>query len=165
MAGVTALGSGFAGACALTLTHQLLRGATERAPRMDVLGMRAIARGWRAAGAEPPGEGVLHPLSLVGDLVANSCYYGLVGLGGPQGACGRGALLGLAAGVGAVALPGPLGLGSNPSARTASTALMAVGLYFLGGLVAGAVYGALESDGTANVPSAPAASSGRGQGR
>src|SRR4051794_1852428 len=118
MACITALGSGLAGSCALTLAHRLLQGVTDRAPRMDVLGMRAIARGFRAVGAEPPGEGALHPMSLAGDLVSNSCYYSMVGIGDPDGACARGALLGLAAGIGAVTLPGPLGLGSNPSART-----------------------------------------------
>ena len=147
MACMTVLGSGLAGSCALTLAHQLLQSVTERAPRMDVLGMRAIARGFRGLGAQPPGEGALRPMSLAGDLLANSCYYGLVGLGSPGRACARGALLGLAAGVGAVTLPGPLGLGSNPSARTPATALLAVGLYLLGGLVAGAVYQALEADG------------------
>jgi hypothetical protein len=141
---VAALGSGLAGTCALTLAHQLLKGATSRAPRMDILGMRAITEGYRAVGAGPPGEGALYPMTLAGDVLSNSGYYSLVGIGDPKGAVERGALLGLMAGVGGVVLPGPLGLGSKPSARTAATALLTVGLYLLGGLVAGAVYRQLE---------------------
>src|SRR3954447_6028938 len=40
-----AVASGAAGALALTAVHQLARRRVRRAPRMDVLGMRAIARG------------------------------------------------------------------------------------------------------------------------
>jgi hypothetical protein len=43
----------------------------------------------------------------------------------------------LAAGLGAVLLPGPMGLGNEPSTRTPGTAAMTVAWYFAGGLVAG----------------------------
>ena len=138
-----ALLSGAAGAAALTLVHETARRSLADAPRMDVLGERAIAAGLRAAGTEPP-EPALHDLALAGDLVSNAAYYALVGLGGAEGAVSRGALLGLAAGLGAVYLPGPLGLGSAPSRRTPQTAAMTVAWYALGGLVAGAVYRGLR---------------------
>jgi hypothetical protein len=105
---------------------------------MDVLGMRAIARSMEALGQEPPPACRLHDLALVGDIVANSLYYSLVGVGRPEGAWLRGTLLGLAAGVGAVVLPRSLGLGAAPSKRTAATQAMTVGWYLFGGLAAAA---------------------------
>src|SRR5690242_3482325 len=100
MSVIEALGSGLAGACALTAAHQLLRGATRDAPRMDVLGERAIAKSLRAADLPAPAEGRLYPAALVGDVVSNSLYYSLVGLSGPGAAPVCGGLLGLLAGVG-----------------------------------------------------------------
>jgi hypothetical protein len=135
---------GAAGALALTLVHEAVRRAVPDAPRMDILGERAITAGLRAAGAEPPPDPRLHDLALAGDLASNTAYYALVGLGGPSGAVARGGLLGLAAGLGAVFLPGPLGLGTGPSRRTQRTAAMTVAWYTLGGLVAGAVYRTLR---------------------
>jgi hypothetical protein len=135
---------GAAGALALTLVHEAARHAVPDAPRMDVLGKRALASGLRSAGMPPPPEPRLHDLALAGDLVSNTAYYALVGVGGPDGAVARGTLLGLAAGLGAVFLPGPLGLGTGPSRRTSQTAGMTVALYTLGGLVAGAAYRGLR---------------------
>ena len=141
---IVALAGGAAGAAALTAVHEAARRALRDAPRMDVLGERAIAAGLRAAGAEPPPEPRLHSAALVGDLVSNSAYYALVGAGGPDGAVTRGAALGLVAGLGAVLLPGPLGLGTGPSRRTPQTAAMTVAWYTLGGVVAGLVYRSLR---------------------
>ena len=140
-----ALGSGLVGAFTLTLVHEAARRFIDDAPRMDVVGMRAIARTMQAAGADPPVP--LHEAALVGDLVTNSLYYGLVGLGGRENAVRNGALLGLAAGLGAVFLPEPLGLGRQPTEDTPQTELMTVGWYLLGGLAAGCAYNALASEG------------------
>lgn len=138
-----ALFSGLAGASALTLLHQTIRQVSPDAPRMDVLGMRAIAKGFRQAGEELPPRQQLYRGAMAGDLVGNSLYYSFVGTG--PGALSRGALLGLTAGIGAVVLPGPLGLGTRPSGRSARTAAMALGIYLVGGLVAGAVSRALSN--------------------
>lgn len=145
-----ALLSGAAGATGLTLLHETIRRAVPDAPRMDVLGERAIVTGLRAVGVETPPEPQLHTAALVGDLVANTAYYSLVGLGGRDGAVTRGGLLGLAAGLGAVLLPGPLGLGTRLSGRTPRTAAMTVAWYTVGGLIAGAVYRCLHSDRSAD---------------
>jgi hypothetical protein len=139
-----ALGSGLVGACALTLIHEAARRYFDDAPRMDVVGMRAISKTLRAVDVEPPVP--LHEAALVGDLVSNSLYYGLVGLGGSQDALRNGALLGLAAGIGAVYLPEPLGLGRQPAKNSTETSLMTVAWYLFGGLAAGAAYQALASD-------------------
>lgn len=139
-----ALGSGLAGAVALTLIHETARRvAPETAPRMDVLGMRAIQKAVRAVDAEPPVP--LHEAALVGDIVSNSVYYSLVGAGRREDALRNGALLGLAAGLGAVFLPGPLGLGRQPT-DTPATQAMTVAWYFIGGLAAGAAYAGLSAD-------------------
>lgn len=133
-----ALGSGVAGAVALTLIHQTAKRVTDKAPRADVLGMRAIARTLRKANTEPPPDDRLFWWSLAGDLVSNSLYYSLASAGAANKAWLRGGLLGLGAGVGAVALPGPLGLGTRPTNRTRATQVMTVAWYLAGGLAAAA---------------------------
>ena len=139
-----ALGSGLAGAFALTVIHETARRYIEDAPRMDVVGMRAIAKTFRAVDAEPPVP--LHETALVGELVSNSLYYGLVGLGDPEDGMRNGAALGLAAGLAAVYLPEPLGLGRQPAKNSTETNLLTVAFYLLGGLAAGAAYQALSAD-------------------
>ena len=130
--------AGVVGAAALTLLHESVRRVRPDAPRMDRLGMRALAGGLRAAEVEPPPEGRLHTLALAGDLLANSLYYSLVGVGPAGKAWRRGIVLGLAAGAGAVVLPPVLGLGSRPSRRTTQTKAMTVAWYAAGGLAAAA---------------------------
>jgi hypothetical protein len=136
----TAAASGLAGACALTLIHESARQVIPNAPRMDILGMRAIAKSLRLLKQEPPSGERLHNITLVGDIISNSAYYSLVGVGKPERALLRGILLGLAAGLGAVLLPGPLGLGNAPSARTPETKVMTVGWYVAGGIAAAVAY-------------------------
>lgn len=141
---IKSLAGGLAGACFLTLIHETTRRLVPEAPRMDVLGMRAIAKGMKGAGHEPPSDDKLHSLAMIGDIVSNSLYYSFAGTGSK--AWLRGALLGVSAGIGAVVLPGPLGLGEAPSARTPQTKVMAFGIYFLGGLAAAAVGQLLASE-------------------
>ena len=138
MNALAAIGGGIAGAVALNVLHESVRHVRDDAPRMDILGERAIARGMEAVGVEPPPREALYVPTLVGDLLSNSLYYSLVGVGDREGVMARGALLGLAAGIGGVVLPGPMGLGKRPSARTPQTALMTVAWYLAGGLAAAA---------------------------
>lgn len=140
MNGLPALASGVAGALTLTAVHETARKNLSAAPRMDVLGMRAISKSLQAVGSSVPKSDQLHQVALAGDVLANSAYYSLVALGKPETAPTRGALLGLAAGIGAVLLPGPIGLGEAPSNRTTATQAMTVGWYVLGGLAAGVAY-------------------------
>ena len=132
-----AIGSGAAGAAALTVLHETARRSrVPNAPRADVLGMRALAKAHRAVDGEPPDDDTLFRWAMAGDLVANSLYYSLVGLAGKRWAWPAGAALGLGAGLGAVLLPGPLGLGRGPSGRTWQTKAMTVAWYLAGGLAA-----------------------------
>jgi len=134
--------AGLAGAVTVTLIHETMRRIDPDAPRMDILGMRAIAKIMNAADVEPPAEDKLFGITLAGDIVSNAAYYSLIGAG--KDAWLRGSLLGLAAGVGGVVLPGPLGLGTEPSNRTTKTKVMTVAWYFLGGLATAAVAKAMS---------------------
>ncbi|GAB3025862.1 hypothetical protein [Spirosoma pulveris] len=138
------LGSGLAGACALTALHETVRQFVPQAPRADILGMRAIKKVMESADEDPPADDELHDWALGGDIVSNAIYYSLIGLAKPKDALLTGAALGVAAGVGAVALPGPMGLGTAPSSRTTATAAMTVGWYLVGGLVTAGVFSLLK---------------------
>jgi hypothetical protein len=129
--------SGLAGAVAVTLVHETVRRFYPNAPRMDVLGMRAIAKGMRYAGQTPPNDDKLHTWSMVGDIISNGLYYSLVG--GGKKALAKGTILGAAAGLGGVLLPGPMGLGTAPSNRTRQTQALTIGYYLFAGLVSAAV--------------------------
>lgn len=125
--------SGAAGAVALTAVHQAARAVTDSAPRMDVVGMRALARGAEAAGAEAPKTHAgLYRATLAGDLICNSAYYSLATN------YTRGAALGLMAGIGALVLPQRMGLGTPPHSELLSNQVMTVAWYLIGGLAAAA---------------------------
>jgi hypothetical protein len=132
----TALAAGACGAVALTAVHQLARRVTNDAPRMDVLGERAIARTVKAAGGTLPLQPTLHRWALAGDLVANSIYYSIVACGRDAHMWTRGVALGLAAGAGALVLPRRLGLGDPPKSAHLPNQLMTVAWYLVGGLAA-----------------------------
>jgi hypothetical protein len=132
------LAGGFAGALALTLLHETVRRLRpEDAPRMDVLGMRGLRKLLGKADAPQPDHDTLFNLTMAGDILCNGLYYSLIDTG--RNAVPQGLLFGLAAGIGGVALPGPLGLGTAPSGRTPQTKAMTVAWYTLGGVVAGVV--------------------------
>lgn len=136
---LTALGGGLAGACAITLIHETARKVVPNAPRMDLLGMNALTKGLKIIGAATPKERQLYSWSLAGDLLSNSLFYSFAGIEKLDNTLAKGAVLGLAAGLGAVLLPKPLGLDEEPTNRTIETKIMTVGLYVIGGLVAAAV--------------------------
>lgn len=138
-----ALGSGLAGAIAVTIIHETARRFIPNAPRMDVLGMRAIAKGMYKMDEQPPEADELFKWSIIGDLVSNTLYYSFVATG--QQPWVKGVLLGSLAGIGGVALPGPMGLGEEPSGRTPQTKIMTVAWYLLGGLVTAATTQAFSS--------------------
>jgi hypothetical protein len=131
-----ALGPGLVGATALTLVHEGARRVLKHPPRMDVLGKRSLKKGIRFFGGEPAHGRRLHRQTLAADVLSNGLFFSLVALGRPKRPYLRGALLGLAAGLGAVVLPPRLGLGRAPSRARPSTSLLTVAWYTLGGLVA-----------------------------
>ena len=143
---LAALGSGLAGAAALTLVHETARRVIPHPPRMDVIGVRAISRPMRAAGYAPPRYNRLHGMALAGEMVSNSAYYSLVGVGGREHVWRRGTVLGLAAGLGAALLPPVMGLGNQPHRKTPFTQILTVAWYLIGGLAAAAAYDAVADE-------------------
>ncbi len=132
------LAAGLAGTLTVASMHEALRRVSSDAPRMDILDMELIKKGLTGMHKEVPGQDELERWAVSGELVCDTAYYGLVGLGGGKGAWFRGAVLGLVAGVTAVILPKPLGLPETPANKGLSTQLMTVGLYVMGGLAAAA---------------------------
>ncbi|MCW3082576.1 hypothetical protein [Segetibacter sp.] len=133
---LSAIGGGFAGAATLTLLHETIRRLTKKAPRMDQLGMEAIGKSLVAVKLPVPEEHTLFKITMAGDIISNSLYYSVAAIGDEKKIMLRGILLGLAAGLGAVYLPKPMGLSERLSNRTLETKLMTVGLYLTGGVVA-----------------------------
>jgi hypothetical protein len=135
-----ALAGGVAGALALTTVHETARRVIPHAPRMDVIGRRAIAKPMVALGATPPAGARLQGAALAGEIVSNSLFYSLVGMGSPrrQDVWRRGLVLGLLAGLGAVVLPPVMRLGRQPGHRGLFTHLLTVLWYTVGGLTAAA---------------------------
>jgi hypothetical protein len=134
-----ALASGFVGAAALTAIHETARQMIDAPPRMDVVGMRGLERLYRFAGAEPPGTDVLYRQTMAGDLMSNGVYYAAIPGGSARAVWTKAVALGLAAGVGAILLPRPLGLGEPPNNERTRTRVLTVAWYLAGALVTAAV--------------------------
>ena len=130
---------GLAGATALTIMHESLKKIDPKAPRMDLLGMMALSKILRNVGKNPPGTNKLYLYTIAVDLLSNALYYSLAGIGTNKGVLPKGAVLGLAAGLGALLLPKPLHLNEAYSNRTTHTQVLTVAYYLVGSLVAAAL--------------------------
>lgn len=130
---------GAAGSLTTNILHEVVRRGTTEPPRVDLLGMQALAKSTEALGQDPPRGRALYGATLLGDLASNGAYFALVARGpSARGAkIGLGIFLGIAAGLGAVALPKRLGLTSQTTSRTAKTAALTISIYTVGGVVAG----------------------------
>lgn len=139
----SSLVSGLAGALVLTAVHEVARRQVPDAPRMDVLGMRVLRRYVPALQHERPRSSRLHRLALAGDIVANAGYYAAVPGRTATQTWMRAAALGVAAGVGALALPRRLGVGDAPHAASRANQVMTVAWYVAGALASAATARAL----------------------
>jgi hypothetical protein len=134
---------GLAGAAALTLVNEGVRKVNVNAPRLDLLGQNALARFMK--GNDIVSKTAQQFFPLAGDIISNSLYYGMSRGNNATETFIRGAFLGLGAGIGAVVLPGKVGLAESPTNRTNQTKVMTVAWYLIGGLVAAAVINALDN--------------------
>ena len=135
---------GLAGACTLTLLNESVKKLDKDAPRMDLLGMNAVARLMKGQNILAQTAGKLFPIAMAGDLVSNSLYYSMADTGNKRNTLIRGALLGVGAGLGAVVLPKTLGLNDEATTRTLKTKVLTVTWYLIGGLAAAAAINLLE---------------------
>lgn len=141
---LTAAIGGLAGACALTLINQGMAKLDRKAPRLDLLGMNAVAKFIKSPKTAPPLVKSLLPMSVTGDLVSNSLYFAMASGRNKNQTLLRGLLLGLGAGMGAVALPKDGALDDTPANFTDKTKLLTIAWYVIGGLVAAAAINAME---------------------
>lgn len=130
---------GLAGAISLTALHETVRQFAPAAPRVDLTGIRALRQLLNKADLPIPGLTAQRQMALGGDLMANATYYSMSGT-----SYTKGLLLGLAAGLGGVYLPGKMGLGEAPTNRSSTTRLLTISYYTIGGLVSTAVTRALS---------------------
>jgi hypothetical protein len=138
MSYLKALGSGIIGSLTLTLINETVRQFAPKAPRLDVLGERAVDKSMLALGQSIPSRSKIYPLALASDLISNSLYYSISGTGKDKNVWLKGALMGLTAGIGAVALPGPMGLGQHPTGKSLQTKVLTIAWYVAGGLATAA---------------------------
>lgn len=140
------LASGAVGAGVLTTIHQAAQRVRDDAPRMDLVGMRVMARGMAESGAEVPDDDHLYNLTLAGDLVSNAVYYSAIPATTRKATWRRAIGLGLIAGVGALMLPRYFGAGDPPHSDSVANQLMTVAWYLAGALATAAAADLMRRD-------------------
>ncbi len=140
----SAMEGGITGATTLTILHEIVRKLDRDAPRMDELGKEVLSKLFKKLNLDVPDDDKLHLLATVAELVSNGLFYSLAGAASKNNVFLRGIFLGLTAGIGAVVLPGKLGLDESASNRTNKTQVMTIAWYLIGGVVAAAVTEKLE---------------------
>ena len=137
---ISSLVGGLAGACAITLLHEIIKRYDPDAPRLDRLGMEALSLGFKKADEPVPNKKDLYKYSLIGDIINNTMFFSLAGgKGGVKKGLSKGAVLGLTAGLGSLFAPKKMGLNSEATNKTRKTQIMSVAYYLVGGLVAAVV--------------------------
>jgi hypothetical protein len=114
-----------------------MRRLTDDAPRVDALGKHTVKEVFDRLGIDAPQGNTLYSTALAGEIITNSLYFSQIGGRRGMPTLLKGLNLGVMAGVGAIFVPQKVGLGKEPLAKSAKTALLTVGLYAFGGLCAG----------------------------
>ena len=136
------LGSGLVGATSVAVLNFLAGRFLPSAPRLDILGLQLATAAFKKLGIRPPSGLPAKAVALLGSLASNSIFYGLVGLGRPRTAWIRGGALGLAMGLGVLALPAALGIGKRETGRTPTAKAGTLIWYILGGILAALTFAA-----------------------
>jgi hypothetical protein len=143
---IAGLLGGLAGAITTTILHEILRRNYSGAPRLDKLGEEALDKTVaKISGNHIPAE-KQYPASMAADIVSNTLYYSAAAFK-PASAVLTGTLLGATAGLGAVELPRRMGLNGSTTGATSNRKLLTIGLYTIGGIVAGLVAKRLAGNG------------------
>jgi hypothetical protein len=144
-----ALVSGFVGAVAVNLVHEMTRYAaggnpsSDRVPRLDRLGQDGVVLAATSLGLTPPHKGApRYATAMAGDLLLNAGLYALTSSLTRRPMHG-GMLSAVAAGVSGLLLPKLMGLerhtGTTPTAKA-----MTFADYAVGGIVTGLMLAALK---------------------
>lgn len=136
--------AGLGGAIALNVLHESLKKKSKEMPRVDLLGEEVLEKSLDYFDAEIQNEETLYKATLAGDILSNALYYSAIGAGDSKYVWPRAVAIGLAAGVGAITLPEPLGLNDKPVTRTNKTKALTIGYYLVGALVTGCIVKALH---------------------
>jgi hypothetical protein len=137
---------GLAGAIVLNVVHQLAKKINKNAPHVDKIGEEAVSKSIKKMGYDPPKGDRLFLTTLVGDVIANSIYYSLIGKGKKENLLLRGVIFGGLAGLGALKLTKPMGLDDQPVNKTNKTKAMTIAWYIIGGLATVYALKLLEKD-------------------
>ncbi len=135
MSKITNLLAGLGGAVALNIIHESLKGKSKDTPRVDLLGEEALEKTVEYFGGEIHHGDTLYNATLAGDVLSNALYYSVIGNGSPEHLWLRALSYGVAAGVGAITLPEPMGLNPEPVTKTKTSQALTVGYYVAGALV------------------------------
>jgi len=136
--------AGLGGAIALNILHESLKKKDSDMPRVDLLGEEALQKTLQHFNTGIDDEKTLYTATLAGDIISNTLYYSMIGKGGNQHVFTRALAYGLAAGVGAVTLPKPMGLDEEPVARSGKTKALTVAYYVAGALVTAGILKAIS---------------------
>jgi len=135
--------AGLGGAVVLNLLHESLKNKGKDMPRIDLLGEEAVQKSIGYLGTSIEDKTDLYLTTLAGDLAGNAIYYSLIG--GRNGLIWpKAVILGLAAGIGAVKLPKPMGLNQAPTARNTRVSALTIAYYLSGAIVTGAILKSLK---------------------
>jgi hypothetical protein len=128
------------------VVHQLAKKINKNAPHVDKIGEEAVSKSIKKMGYDPPKGDRLFLTTLVGDVIADSIYYSLIGKGKKENLLLRGVIFGGVAGLGALKLTKPMGLDDQPVNKTNKTKAMTIAWYIIGGLATVYALKLLEKD-------------------
>ncbi|WP_294263667.1 hypothetical protein [uncultured Chryseobacterium sp.] len=126
--------AGLGGALALSLLHETIRKNFDNVPEINKVGEEALNKALDKADMKITSHDQLYAATLAGDVIGNGMYYATTATSGFNIASG------LAMGLGALALPGKVGLDEDPVAETTQKKVMTVAYYLFGAIVTKFIY-------------------------
>lgn len=127
--------AGLGGAIALNILHESLKRVNPDMPRIDLIGEEALQKTMHGFGTHISSPSNLYNATFAADLISNSLYYSAICSGKQENIWAKAIVSGLAAGIGAVVLPKPMGLNHEPVTKSIKTKALTVGYYVAGALV------------------------------